>query len=124
MGTPSFWRDPIIVLVAMTVINAGFVNVAVAGIIDTDSIVRPDADSLKSTTDQLRERVRSQLSEYGVKGAIIDRRLASLNRSELAGLSEGIHSAPAGEGGALLVVGVLVGLWLLLGFAINWNKDP
>lgn len=124
MGTPSFWRGAIVVLAAMTVINAGFVNIAVAGIIDTDAIVRPGADSLKSTTGQLRERVRSQLSEYGVKGAIIDRRLAALSRSELAGLSEGIHSAPAGEGGALLVVGVLAGLWLLLGFAINWNKDP
>lgn len=123
MRTCLKWRGAIIALFAAVLVNAGLVKTTRAGIIQTQSVVRANPFTATAPNAEIRERLRVELAALGVKGTFMDARLAALSDSEAARLSERLHDAPAGEGGAILVVGILVGIWLLLGWATNWNSN-
>ena len=111
----SIWRSTAVAVLALAVVNLGFVNTAQAGIVGTEAVVRTDRGvSLAAIQAQLnRADVRAEFARLGVDAGAIDQRVANLSDNELAALAKRMQDAPAG-GDALAVIGAVFLVLLIL----------
>lgn len=111
----STWRSTAVAVLALAVVNMGFVGTAQAGIVGTEALVRTDRDQhLSAIQSQLnRADVRAELAALGVDDAALDQRVANLSDSELAALAKRMQDAPAG-GDALALIGAVFLVLLIL----------
>ena len=114
--TSRNWRAATVAVLSLAVTQAGFIQSAQAGIVDTGAMVQTSRDAqLAGIQAQLaREDVRAQLTRLGVEPAAVEARLASLSDSELASLSRRMQDAPAGGDGLLAVIGLTFVVLLIL----------
>jgi len=121
-------RSAFVAVMALGIVNLGFVNTAQAGIVGTDTMISTNRDvHLAAVQAQLnRAEVRAELAAMGVDAAALDQRVASLSDSELAALSKRMQDAPAG-GEIIAVIGVVFIVLLILelvGVIDIFKKNP
>lgn len=111
----SIWRSTAVAVLAVAVVNLGFVGAAQAGIVDTGSMVQTDRDAnLALIQTQLdRSDVRAEMQKMGVDRNSIDQRIATLSDNEVHALAKGMDNAPAGSGVLVLIGAVFVVLLIL-----------
>jgi hypothetical protein len=105
-----------VVLLSVLMIGASLPRAAIAGMIDTQTVVNAEtrANALSRINRALsQEEVGRKLAEAGVSREAIDARLASLTDTELSSLADRMDSAPAG-GDLLAVVGIVFIVLLVL----------
>jgi hypothetical protein len=109
------WRSTAVAVLALAIVNMGFMNIAQAGIVGTESmVVTGRAAQLAIVHAQLnRADVRAELEKRGVDSAVLDQRVANLSDSELASFSKQLQDAPAG-GDVLVILGVVFLVLLVL----------
>ena len=110
------WRGAVVAVLSFTLLNAGFMQSAQAGVVDTAAMMHTARDAhIAVIQSQLaRDEVRAQLERFGVEPAAIDGRLAALSDRELAQLSERMQDTPAGGDGLLAVIGLTFVVLLVL----------
>jgi len=110
------WRQAVVSVVSVAVLNTGMIHAAQAGIVDTAAMIQTSRDaSLLAIQGQLaREDVRAQLTRFGVDSTAIDARLGAMSDSELAMLSKRMQETPAGGDGLLAVIGLTFVVLLIL----------
>lgn len=110
------WRQAVVSVVSVAVLNTGMIQAAQAGIVDTGAMIQTSRDaSMLAIQGQLaREDVRAQLTRFGVDATAIDARLGAMSDSELATLSKRMQETPAGGDGLLAVIGLTFVVLLIL----------
>ncbi len=101
-------------LTAVAMLNLTFLNVASAGIIDTETYVetikKTESDDKKFISDWLsREDIANRLTQYGVSPDQAKERVASLSDEDAQRLASEIEKAPAGG-----FIGAIVFVFLVL----------
>lgn len=104
----SNWRAATVAAISFALFNAGLMQSAQAGVIDTATMMHAarDAHIAAIQTQLAREDVATQLARFGVEPAAIEGRLAALSDRELAELSQHMQETPAGGDGLLAVIGL------------------
>lgn len=102
------WRATTVAVLSFALLNAGLLQSAQAGVVDTAAMMVTARDAhLAAIHSQLaRDEVRTRLEQLGVDPADIDGRLAALSDHELAELSTRMQEMPAGGDGLLAVIGL------------------
>jgi hypothetical protein len=110
------WRQAVVSVVSVAVLNTGMIQAAQAGIVDTGAMIQTsrDASMLAIQAQLAREDVRAQLTRFGVEATAIDARLGAMSDSELATLSKRMQETPAGGDGLLAVIGLTFVVLLIL----------
>lgn len=110
------YRAAAVAVLSLGVLNAGWIQSAQAGVVDTAVMVQTSRDaSLASIQSQLaRDEVRSQLQRFGVDATQIDGRLAVMSDAELAQLADRMQETPAGGDGLLAVIGLTFVVLIIL----------
>jgi hypothetical protein len=107
----------IALLMSAQLIALGFVPPAGAGVISTETAI--EVSQRAATIERIdavlaRDSVRQQLESFGVDPADARDRIANLSDSELAVLEQRMNTLPAGAGGALEVLGIVLLVLLVL----------
>lgn len=110
------FRTLLVALVSFALLNAGGIQATQAAILDTGSMVQSarDADIASIQAQLARDEVRAQLDRYGVAPEAIEARLGTMSDAELAKLAKRMDEAPAGEGGVIVLAGVVFIVLLIL----------
>jgi len=110
------WRATAVAALSFAVLNAGLLQSAQAGVVDTAALVQTSRDtSIASIQSQLaRSEVRAQLQKFGVESADIESRMAVMSDQELAQLAKRMQETPAGGDGLLAVIGLTFVVLIIL----------
>jgi hypothetical protein len=113
----SRWHRAAIAVLALTVLTAGSMGAAQAGIVSTGAIVQTERGAnLATIRSQLdRAEVRVQMEKLGVDAAAVDKRIASLSDREISQMATQLQSAPAG-GDVLVIIGLVFVVLMILEF--------
>jgi hypothetical protein len=104
------------IAISLSLLNLGSPVVALAGIIDTQTVIEAsqrDADLTTIRAGLDRTDVRRQFTALGVDPAVVDTRLASLTDTEIAQLADQMEQMPAG-GDILAVIGIVFVVLVIL----------
>ena len=102
------WRATTVATLSFALLNAGFLQSAQAGVVDTAAMMHSarDVHTAVIHAQLAREEVRTQLQDLGVAPADIDGRLAAMSDRELAELAQRMQETPAGGDGLLALIGL------------------
>lgn len=105
-----------VIAISVSLLNLGSPVVAMAGIIDTQTVIEAsqrDTDLATIRAGLDRTDVRQQFTSLGVDPALVDTRLASLTDSEISQLADQMEQMPAG-GDILAVIGIVFVVLVIL----------
>lgn len=108
-------KTPLVFVLLLSFINAGFSSTAGAEIIGTKILIEQQRDVRLNRIEAFlaREEVRNQLIGLGVDPLQAEDRVQALTDSELAMLGERLDNLPAGAG-AIEIIGVVFLVLLIL----------
>ena len=110
-----FIKRFIVLVLSCSLLSSGFVSVAQAGIIGTQTLINSEQAQLQQARIEAfmtRDSVRDQMLALGVDPGEVRERLAALTPDELRMLDDQIDTLPAG--GILAVIGVVFVVLLIL----------
>jgi hypothetical protein len=104
-------------LLSASLISLGTVQSAAGEIVSTESAIQLQQRSTqveRISSIFAQQQVRDQLQRLGVDPVAAEQRVAALSDSELQALDQRISEMPAGAGGALEVLGIVLLVLLVL----------
>jgi len=122
------FRSTFVAMLALAIVNLGFVSTASAGVVATEAMINTARDTQVATIQAQLDRadVSAELARLGVDKASLDRRVANLSDSEIASLSKQLQDAPAG-GDVIAIIGVVFLVLIILevvGVIDIFKKNP